>query len=482
MKKVNKKFVVILSILIVILISIGIYLSTHLEEKKSLQSSEIYYCPMHPEVTSNKPSVCPICNMNLVKKSDEAHEHETTSLTLSDSKLVLANVKTWAVKTAPLEKEIKLYTFLEIPESNRKIISARFSGRIEKLYLNETGKFIKKGDVLFEIYSPQLIQAQNDLLSSLNIPDGENKELISSSVKKLKLFGITDEQIERIMSTKQLFYTMEYYAPFSGFVLQKNVSEGQYTNEGMMLYEIVDISTLWAVSEIYETDIKNIKVGDIVKIKIDAYPNEQFSGIVSFISPIVNSTTRTVQIRSVVKNLFHKLKPYMYGSAYIQKKLGFGILIPSSAVLMKGESNIVWVKVGENSFEPRLIEIGEKFNDYYLVLSGLKEGDEIVVSGAYLIDSESQLKNFLLNVNHFKENFAKYDKKDTVFLVKDKSVVPFNSVCPVLGEEVDLNGPKVFYNGKVYGFCCKGCDEKFMRNPEYYAKRISVDGQKFLGE
>jgi len=445
--------------------------------------------------------------MDLVKKSNsqEMNEDLVNQIILSNSKIVLANVKSTKVEITPLEKEIKAFAYLDFAEPNRKKITARFNGRIENLFVDKVGDNIRKGQPLFEIYSPDLIQAQNEYLIALNNSSNANNSmsktenhLLNSAKKKLLLLGFTPEQIQKIELTKSIDFTIKFHSPFAGTVLEKKIQEGDYAREGDVLYEIADFSTLWAIGEFFENDIWNLKIGDKVKLKIDSINDELFNGVIQYIYPIVDKTKRTVKVRAIVNNSSRKLKPNMFAEMYVQKYLGKGIKVPSSAVVIKGEKNVVWIKTGENTFESRLVKLGEKFGDYYRILSGLNGNEEIVVSGSFLLDSESQLrfdskfhqhqeinKSSISDKTSYENEYRKDEKSTEKYLIPiridDKNLKPFNLFCPVQGEEVELDVPKVLYKGKVYGFCCKGCDDKFIKEPEKYIRNLSSDGKRFLG-
>lgn len=365
-------------------------------ESATVKQKVYWTCTMHPQVHLDGPGTCPICGMDLVKKVEGAEENTASdkdtanTLLLSNNKQVLANVSTVVVKKEKLRDQVTAYSYMDFVENSRKIISARFNGRIEKLFVDKTGDYIKKGEPLFEIYSPDLVQAQNDYLIALG--NSVNLSLMKAAKKKLELFGLTESQIQNLEKTKEINLTLTYYSPISGTVIEKKVEEGMYVNEGTEIYDVAELSTLWNIADVYENDLANVKVGSPVKLHLRAFPGEEFNGRVSFIYPVVNSQTRTVKVRSVFSSLNGKLKPQMYGETIFSKSGGEGLLVPSDAVIITGKRAVVWVKISGRTFEAHNVIIGNRFGDKYQIVSGLNEGDEIAATGGFLIDSESQLK------------------------------------------------------------------------------------------
>jgi membrane fusion protein, copper/silver efflux system len=360
--------------------------------------NEYWTCTMHPQVHKDGPGACPICGMDLIKKVvDETANVSDKSdmegmLTLTTDKQVLANVSTFKIKNERLLKELSAYGYMDFVEQNRKTIPAKFNGRIEKLIVDKTGDYVTKGQALFEIYSPDLVQAQNEFLIALSNNKHENNSLADASRKKLELFGLTSNQIDDLKNSGDIKLTLTYYSPVSGTVIEKKVQEGMYVNEGTAIYEIAELSTLWNIAEVNETDLSAIKLGSNAKLKLKAYPGEEFMGKVTFIYPLINSQTRTVKIRSEFSSKNNKLKPQMYGETTFSADAGKGLLVPADAIIFSGNNNVVWVKTSDGMFEARNVEVGQKFGDKYQVLSGLNENDEVAASGGFLIDSESQLK------------------------------------------------------------------------------------------
>jgi membrane fusion protein, copper/silver efflux system len=414
-----------------VLSSCGRTTENHDHRSDSTQASiaaDYYTCVMHPQVHSDKPGSCPICGMTLVKASTVSASAGSGSpaasaVTLNERGQSLADVATTIASMQSVEYVVRAFGTLEIPEPNKTMISARFSGRIEKLHVASIGAPVRKGQALFDIYSPDIVQAQNDYAQAYKhagvsspetdlMPSGPQSTpasvnahpdqaggaspttLLSAMRSKLQLLGFTNEQIRHLESagTAPLVYT--YYSPASGIVVDKKIVDGMYISEGQPLFEISDLSTLWDVADVSEADASRIRTGDKAVIVTQNGEEHRVPATVAFIYPVVNPQSRTVKIRLTVNNAAGGLKPNMYTQAIFTQRSDRALTVPVTAVLITGKRNIVYVKTNASGqFEGRDVTLGTKYDGKYEITSGLREGDTVVTQGGYLIDSESQLRS-----------------------------------------------------------------------------------------
>ncbi|MBU1262652.1 efflux RND transporter periplasmic adaptor subunit [bacterium] len=409
----------ILIIGVLLLIVSGVFIITrHQAEDKApshkehtVKEQQIYYCPMHPNYTSSKPGECPICGMDLVLKKKEEKKVEKGEVYLTPEKQQLIGVKTDTVRYNDLVKKVRAKGIVSYDERKIFIVNTKFEGWIEELFVNYTGKFVKEGDPLFTVYSPELVSAQEEYLLALrsrNISEGsefaEIKEsqdmLISSARKRLKLWDISDEQIKKLEETGQIKKRLTIYSPYSGFVVEKMAIKGARIMPGDMLYKIANTSSVWIIADVYEQDIPFVKLGQMASISLLSMPQKALSGKISYIYPYLEEEIRTVKVRIEVPNNDFILKPNMYANIEVNVGLGRRLSVLESAVIDTGERQIAILSKGDGYFKPVEVKVGVKVEDYYEVLSGLTEGDKVVVKANFLIDSESKMKEALSGMGH----------------------------------------------------------------------------------
>ncbi len=372
----------------------------------------IWTCSMHPQIRLDKPGKCPICGMELIplKESGSSEDSSTTidpnAIQLSDEAVALANVQTSIVSNENPMKDLRLYGKIQPDERLMQSQTAHVSGRVERLWVNYTGESVRKGQTLVSIYSPELYTAQQELLETVRMNSSQQKPyLLDAAREKLRLWSLTDQQITAIERSGKVSPIVEIKATTSGKVIAKQVNQGDYINQGAVLFQIADLSRVWAVFQAYEADLSFLKLGNKIDFTIQAIPGKLFSGKISFIDPVINSSTRTVGVRVELNNRDSKLKTEMFVTGNVMASLTQyknQLVIPQSAVLWTGKRSIVYVKepgAKTPTFKMRIIELGPSLSGAYVVLSGLSLGEEIVTNGAFSIDASAQLdgKNSMMN-------------------------------------------------------------------------------------
>ncbi|MCX8123538.1 MAG: efflux RND transporter periplasmic adaptor subunit [Spirochaetes bacterium] len=405
-----KRVLVILFVAIVVAaISFIVYNYLHNAPEKKI-TEVMYTCPMHPQIIMNSPGSCPICGMDLVpvnaiqEKSDHAdhgmiQEKAPIHLTQNQEEILGITYETVGVKE--IVKDIITSATIEPNEENVYKITVRVSGWVEKLYINQTGQYVAKGTPLFSLYSPELYAAMDEYVAILNTIDAslDNsiKEVIlnlkHASQEKLKIFGLTQRQIDEIAKSKKAPRVIQLVSPYSGYVTEKNVYEGQKVSSDENLFTITDLTTVWAIGDIYQPDVPYITIGMPAVYRIQSWNNKEYKGHVEFIYPFVNEKSRTLKVRVVIHNNRLELKPGLYGELALRFSVGKHIAIPQQSVFRTGTQSYVFVKMKDGTLMPHEIITGILGNNgYYVVEKGLKKGDVIVSSAMFLIDSESQLK------------------------------------------------------------------------------------------
>lgn len=367
-------------------------------EKNSTESKteEIWTCSMHPQIRQPEAGDCPICGMDLIPLEANNNSNPLVFEMTADA-VKIANIQTTVVGSGNVNsKGLKLSGKIKADETNSASIVSHISGRIEKLFISYTGEKVSKGQKIASIYSPKLITAQKELLEANKVKDA-NPKLYEATANKLKFWKITEEQIESIITSEEVIESFNIYAGFSGVVLNKKVSVGDYLNEGEVLFDIQNLNQLWAIFDVYETDLGGIKTGSKISFNTPAIPNKTFTSSIVFIDPVINSSTRTATIRTTINNQNQLLKPEMFLEGTINNTSNnTSILVPKSAVLWTGERSVVYVRLPDlptPSFEFREVTLGESNGTSYTILNGLNNGDEVVTNGAFVIDASAQLNN-----------------------------------------------------------------------------------------
>jgi len=428
--------------------------SSHSEEQAKIK---YWTCSMHPQIRQPKPGKCPICAMDLIPVMSESQSEDEgpRDLKLSENAQKLAEIEVASVERKFVSVEVKMLGKIEYDETRLADVAARVPGRLDRLYVDYTGMPVKKGDHLVDIYSPELLSAQEELFQSLKAVKTLEKSSIESIKEtaqktveavreKLRLWGLTKEQIEEIEKGGKPSDHITIYSPIGGIVIQKNAVEGMYVDTGTQIYTIADLSQVWVKLDAYESDVEWIRYGQEIEFQAESYPGEVFKGKIAFIDPVLNEKTRTVKVRVNVPNPDGRLKPEMFVRAVVHSKVALGgkvmdeslvgkwicpmhpeivkdeagscdicgmplvsaeslvyvavdskppIIIPASAPLITGKRAVVYIAVKDKQgvYEGREVVLGPRAGDFYVVKEGLNEGENVVINGNFKIDSAVQI-------------------------------------------------------------------------------------------
>ena len=375
-------------------------------------------CSMHPQIKQDKAGKCPICAMDLVPLNTVITEDSDNiyDIQMSEAAAKLADIQTIIVKKGNPIKEIHLQGKIQADERKMSKISARFGGRIERLYVNYTGQEVKKGELLAEIYSPELITAQKELLEAAKYKT-TNPAIYKAAISKLELWDITEQQIANIENKGIVEKYFNILSPMSGTVSMRQVESGDYVNKGKTLFKIIDLNNLWVLLDAYERDLPWIKTGDNVKFRITAIPGKEYNAKVSYIDPFINAKTRIAQVRLEIPNAENTIKPQMFVKAIIESNISINdeeLLIPKSSILWTGKRAVVYVKDPHKDspiFTYREITLGSDAGSSYIVKKGLQEGEEIAVNGVFKIDAAAQLRGLTSMMNPAKTETIEINQK-----------------------------------------------------------------------
>ncbi len=340
-----------------------------------------------------------------VQEEEEAHTVE-----IPPEKQQLIGVKTVVAEVKPMRKVIRTVGLVQYDERKLATVNTKFEGWIEKLHVDYSGRYVRKGEALAEIYSPELLATQQEFINlikwkkeSASVTDRDVSSMLSKDAgaiiegarQRLRLWDITDKQIERIEQTGKPVRTLTIYSPVSGYVVQKAALQGMRVGPGDKLFDIADLSTVWILSDIFEYELPLIKVGERAAISLSYFPGKEFSSTIDYVYPTISGDTRSAKVRFTIPNPGNKLKPQMYSNVEVRINLGNRLIIPDDAVLDAGKRQVVYVDKGEGNFEPREVSIGMKADGMVEIAKGLKPGERVASSANFLIDSEAKLKGIV---------------------------------------------------------------------------------------
>lgn len=363
--------------------------------KKTAVEAQKYTCPMHPQIIKDAPGNCPICGMELVPVNSTAGNKE--ELMLSERQIQLANITTMEIATGNFNTSKVLNARLVTDPELSEVISSRYAGRIEKLFVKEAGRQISTGQPLFQIYSEELQTLQQDYLLQIRQTEAFPQEKIYITLReaaknKLRLYGYSNSQIERIGQTNKTSPYITVNATASGIINEINVTEGQYVTEGSPILRLENFSQLWVEADVYPSEANTVKMGTPVKIIVNGFPDLTQTARINFISPQIDPATQILKVRAPVKNN-GEFQSGMQATVLLPSaNINNAISLPIDAVIRDGKGAQVWVKTGKNTFASRMVTTGQEDANQIIITSGLENVKEVVVSGAYLLSSEYILK------------------------------------------------------------------------------------------
>jgi len=385
-----------------------------------MSAAQLYTCPMHPAIVQDHPGSCPICGMTLVPKLEAkatpaggAGAHPVPGLTafdLSPERIQLIGMRTGTVRRQAVGGTLRTVGTIGASERGLAQINTRFAGWIQKLFVSTTGERVRRGQVLATVYSPDVLRAEQELLVAHGWTSGPGTAaakpshdgdaftagLDASARRRLELLGISSQEIEEVLRTGKVVDAIAIRSPVEGYVVGKSAIAGVAVQPGTVLFEVADLSSVWVNAEIHEQDVSRIHVGQKARLELTSFPGETHAGKVQFISPMLDPGSRTLKLRLEFKNRTDRngprLRPGMYGTVLLDLPAKTGLVVPNEALVDTGDAHYLFVARGGGHFEPRLVKVGARLDDGVEIVEGVAEGETVVTTGNFLIDSESRLR------------------------------------------------------------------------------------------
>ena len=378
----------------VILISSLLLFACKSKKNGTPTDPDVYYtCSMDPQVKEDKPGKCPICKMDLtpVKKSSSTI---TDEIELSPQQVQLGNIRMDTIRSGAIGDQMILTATLNVDQLKTNSVSARVMGRIDKLYFKNMGDYVTKGSKLYDLYSEELNNGKQEYLLALEkektLGDAQIdfSQLVQSAKNKLLLWGMNEGQIQELVKIKKATPLTSFYSNANGFITSLEVKEGDYVSEGGTVVKLADLSTLWAEAQVYSSQLSSIDKNGQAIVQFPDMPGKDIKGKIEFANPEINPDTRINLVRVTIPNPGNQLKPGMQAYVVIKNSERNSLFLPIDAVIRDARGASVWVQTSGNKFKYKMVEIGIESNDRVEIKSGLNAGDVVVISGAYLLNSE----------------------------------------------------------------------------------------------
>ena len=400
----------------------------------SNEIQEVWTCSMHPQIMQPEPGNCPICGMNLIPVETGGEGLAMNEIKMTKNAMSLANIQTSIVgsnMSSERDGIISLSGKIATNEENNSVQASYFDGRIEQLNVNYKGQKVNNRQLLATIYSPNLVAAQQELITAASLKESQ-PALYQAVRNKLKKWKLSDTQIDAIESSGKVRDNFPVYATINGTVSEVMAREGDYVKQGQPILKVSNLNSVWADFDAYENQISNLKEGQKIKVEANAYSNKEFDATITFIDPMLNNATRTVTVRATIKNNDNLFKPGMFVTGKVQgtKTQSEMLSVPASAVMWTGERSLVYVKTNPNEpvFEMREVSIHNRNGENYTISSGVQTGEEIVTNGIFTVDAAAQLQGKKSMMNKAKEDATEMSKSQMRLKFSERFTNNFNNV------------------------------------------------------